>query len=341
MFFFVLTLSAMFLYKIQFRKETKDVLSVDDTLIVNGLFVVLIFLSHSTQYIFLTDSIGDILYHKFSGFCNQWVVTTFLAFSGYGCMIKIRHNQSYLNGFLKNRVLKVLISFDIAVLMYLLLATIMGVKYSASTILLSFVGWTSLGNSNWYIFAILVMYLLLYCMAKVWKEKHVYVALTVTLGTVLYIVLMVVVGQPARFYSTIMCFPIGVWLAIYKEKIVEVFIKRKVVSLIALLVLFVPTCMFRYNDYIMNFNSCVLIFLVVWFLSQFKVQNKALRFLGKHAFSIYILQRIPMIILDYKFNWLIKYNIAAVIIVWIITFIMAIVFDKFLSVIYRKVLKIA
>ncbi|MBQ8306762.1 MAG: hypothetical protein IJX90_11170 [Blautia sp.] len=64
-------------------------LSQRSTTIINGIFVLLIFFSHSTQYLSLSGNLLDSLYRHFQNFHNQWVVTTFLAFSGFGVMLKI------------------------------------------------------------------------------------------------------------------------------------------------------------------------------------------------------------------------------------------------------------
>ncbi len=49
----------------------------------------------------------------------------------------------------------------------------------------------------------------------------------------------------------------------------------------------------------MNISSVMFVFAIVYFNKYFEIQSRILQFMGKHAFSIYILQRIPMTIMQY------------------------------------------
>ena len=71
------------------QRTAEPFLSHHYTTIINGIFVLLIFFSHSTGYLTLSDNMLDSLYRHFQNFHNQWVVTTFLAFSGFGVTLKI------------------------------------------------------------------------------------------------------------------------------------------------------------------------------------------------------------------------------------------------------------
>ena len=164
---FVALLGLITLLGVQKRKKEEPFLSKEMTTTVNGIFVLCIFLTHSSEYISFSG-VADSLYRHFQNFHNQWIVTTFLAFSGYGVMSQIvKYGDVYLAEYPKNRLLKTLFNFDIAVLLYLVMNLILGINYSTTEIIGSFVGITSVGNSNWYIFAILVMYLVSYLSEKI------------------------------------------------------------------------------------------------------------------------------------------------------------------------------
>lgn len=89
--------------------------------------------------------------------------------SGISCFFRLWSNEStskkgkvYLREYPKIRLAKTIFNFNIAVLLYLLMNGILSIKYSVMDIAGSFVGITSVGNSNWYIFTVLVMYVLSY-----------------------------------------------------------------------------------------------------------------------------------------------------------------------------------
>lgn len=218
MILFLLCLLVVSVIGVRFRKDTTDILCPKDTIIINGFFVVLIFLSHSTQYIELSSSMMDQLYRKVQLAHNQWVVTTFLAFSGYGVMYKLRTTKNYLQTYPVNRILKTLLNFDIAVVLYLIVDFFLNETYPLKDIIGSFFGLTSIGNSNWYIFTILLMYIMTYLAAQISKGKIRNVALIISICSIAFIIIGNLTGLPSRFYSTVCCYPLGMWVELYREK---------------------------------------------------------------------------------------------------------------------------
>ena len=171
MFVFVCIIFIILISTIKKRTNDDDILNKIDTVTINGICTLFIFLSHCTQYWPLSDLPLDQLYQHIQNIHNQWVVAPFLAFSGYGVMISILNKERYLETFPYKRIVKTLFNFDVAVLLYCAIEIFIGKRFSASTIILAFLGIKSLGNSNWYIFAILIMYLLSYVVSNITKDK--------------------------------------------------------------------------------------------------------------------------------------------------------------------------
>ena len=138
---------------------------------INGIFVFLIVLSHFSSYIKLTGDLNE-PYAEMKRFLGQLVVTTFLFYSGYGILESIKGKKDKFINSLPKRTLKLLIHFDIAVLLFAILGFVIGKDYPLSRILLSFTGWGSIGNSNWYVFVILVLYMLTFLIYKPFNKKN-------------------------------------------------------------------------------------------------------------------------------------------------------------------------
>ncbi len=326
---FVAILGLITLLGIRKRGE-EPFLSKEMTTAVNGIFAICIFLTHCSEYISFSGP-ADSLYRHFQNFHNQWIVAAFLAFSGYGVMSQmVKYGDAYLAQYPKNRLAKTLFNFDIAVLIYLLVNFVLGIQYSAIEIVGSFVGITSVGNSNWYIFAILVMYLVSYLSACLFRKNSVDQAVGVTVGAVIYIVIMQLFDMPSRFLSTILCYPAGVWLCVYKKQICVLFKKYSVASIGVIAVVLLATYKLRYNDYIMNLSSVFFVFAIAYFNVYFVIKSKILEFAGKHAFSIYILQRIPMIIFEH-YGFMKEHRYVFVILALIITIIISVLFDRLIK----------
>ena len=340
MFFFIIILFLFVVAGLKVRKnwEGVDVLSYKDTTTINGIFVICILISHSTQYFPLTNTIFDRLELCFQNFHNQWVVATFLAFSGYGVMTRILiSGESYLKQYPVNRILKTLIHFDLAIFIYVLVNIVTREKYSILTIFLSLLGVKSIGNSNWYVFVILLMYTFTYIAAIISNYNLKRAAGWVTFLSIIYIIIMNVIRGESRFFSTVMCYPLGIWIAIYKNRIIKYFADNKILSFLILSGILLITYKLRWNDYIMNVSSCVFVMLVIWFNTLFEIRSNVLLFIGKHAFSIYILQRIPMILICKFLPEISNINVIGAGVSFAIIVVIVVIFDKFLRWFDKKV----
>ena len=211
------------LYKSKFIKQgiNEEYISIKTTKIINGIFVIFIFLSHSFQYINYSDSWIDRYGIFVISNIGQLMVTTFLFFSGYGIYESIKNKkEDYIDSIPKKRILNTLIKFDIAVLIFCIVSYILNIRYNIKTILLSFLGLESVGNSNWYIFVILVLYLITYLVFKLLRVKNVIKIGVVTACTLLYMFIMANFKE-TWWYNTALCYPLGMWFSLYKSKIEE------------------------------------------------------------------------------------------------------------------------
>lgn len=324
----------------------ENYLSVNRTNCVKGFFVLLVFLSHARNYLsifpeYRSDPLNRI-YDIFQNYLGQGIVIMFLFYSGYGVMESIKKKGAdYISAFPRKRVLKTLLNFDIAVVMFLIVDIFLGTisKYSVSDVLLSFVGWESIGNSNWYIFAILVLYLITFVAFKLSKNKYSNAAKIVTILTVIYIALLALAGKDAWWFDTVLLYPLGIWYSIGKDNI-ERFIKKKPVNYYLLFILcigvFVISHLLRLNIFLYEISQVALCALIVMVTMKTDIHNKILEFLGRNLFEIYILMRIPMIIL---LHFDVTNTYLFVTISFAVTLLMAALFKRVLSIMDKALLK--
>lgn len=208
--------------------------------------------------------------------------------------------KDYTKGFLRNRVLKTLLHFDLAVLLYVVLNFALGIEHSPKEYVLCWIGWESIGNSNWYIFVILVAYILSYIGFVIPKIKGKLGRLLVITGlTAAAIVLLKVMGKEPWWYNTVICYPLGAAFAMYREPI-EAKMQKTAVWIASFFGIGFVFCVsyllggIFYQLSVMSF-CCIVVLLTM----KFEINNKALIWCGKHLFEIYILQRIPMILLTH------------------------------------------
>ena len=261
----------------------------------------MIFLTHSMQYISGSgytfagiDSITTII----TNYLGQLVVVMFLFYSGYGVASQIdNRGNSYVKQMPRCRVMKTLLNFDIAVCFFIVLDILLSRKFSISQILLSFVAWDSVGNSNWYIFIILLCYIFTYVACSFFRKKHIG-------GGIMCLCMASMVGlsfvKEAHWYDTILCYPAGFMYYTYRQT-VERWIKRyyllAIIVLIAVFVCLHDLYTFTYWGLPQNIIAIIFALMVILVTMKVKIGNKWLEWCGVNLFPLYIYQRIPMIAL--------------------------------------------
>lgn len=280
-------------------KGNAEYLSVENTQAIKGIFIIMVFFSHFNSYIVLSGTL-DGVYNKLFLFIGQAMVAPFLFYSGYGVMESIKRKQNvYIASFPKNRILATLFNFDCAVLLYLVLSIVLGNKITIKQVLLSFIGWEALGNSNWYIFVILFLYLVTYIVFKLLGNKSYYLSVFILGGVVCVVIYLTYRFQikEGYWYDTALCYVFGMGYSLIKtnvEKIMQKHITIWAVSLAGFAGLFF---ILRGRgiawDMVANlmFTAAIIVFSMYVTLN-----NRVLNWCGRHLFELYILQRIPMIV---------------------------------------------
>lgn len=122
--------------------------------------------------------------------------------------------NTYIAKMPRNRILPTLLNFDIAVLCFVIVDLLLDIQINFAQVLLSLTGWDSVGNSNWYIFVILICYIITYLFIN---EKR------LLLGTTMFFVVaatLLLSGKPEWWYNTILSYPAGILFSKNKEKII-------------------------------------------------------------------------------------------------------------------------
>lgn len=293
---FLLLLLAVSCYGMSISSFHKDYMSVRTTTAIKGIFAIIILLSHTKAYISLGTDVPDRLFAFTMRYLGQLMVTAYFFYSGFGILESVKRKEGYIHSFFKKRFLKTLLHFDLAVLLFLIVQSILGNHFESSDYLWCWIGWESIGNSSWFIFVILALYLATYLAFRFFpaKDKWIPTLIVTVLSTCLWVFLRQF-KQDYWWYDTLAAFPAGMWYSIAKEKFPEGYLARK--SLLALVVI-ASFVIWRHFVGIDIYGICAVLFslTIVAFTFWVKLDNPVLQWVGKHCFSIYILQRIPMIV---------------------------------------------
>ncbi len=271
----------------------------DSTDSVKGIFILYVFLCHVTGYIpyeVLSEGCLNYYFLKFTSYTRQLLVVMFLFYSGYGVMEAIkRKGKIYINSIPKKRFLTTLLNFDIAVALFIVLDLLSNVPITLNQSLLAFTGWTSVGNSNWYIFCILFLYIATFLVFKIINYPPLALFCLIIL-TVFYIGI-VQFYRGSWWVDTTMAYPVGVAFSIYKKKFERIFTTYYWQSLSVCVIMFLIFYNLPIRAFYITANlyAVFFAFLIVLLTMRWHMWNPVLHWCGVHLFPLYIYQRLPMI----------------------------------------------
>lgn len=312
-----------------------DYLDKRCTSAVNGIFVILVVFSHYAQYAGF-EGVYDDPYLSLRSHLGQMVVTTFLFYSGYGMMEAIKRTKGAYVKKLPSKFWQLLLRVDVAVFLFLLMNTCLGISFPVKQILLSFLTWESIGNSNWYILIILIEYLLMYAAfgaGRVTSETGRKAGLVIMAAFTLALIFVLrKAGKPDYFYNTVIVLVFGAFWSEYKT-VIEKTVQRSdltyLISLAAVIGVYLLS-FFKKAEYglpVYSLWALAFTSLVILITMKMRIRNKVLEWFGKHIFSIYILQRIPMIILQ-RAGCIESHRYMSLVVVFAVTMPLALIFEK-------------
>lgn len=297
-----------FAASLRYRSSGPDVedLNRQTTMTINGLFLLLVVFSHFMTYIPMPHDLAKLtrIWMLVKG---QLIVTTFLFFSGYGIYVQFeKRGRQYLKTFPKHRLLFLWLKFAVAVTIYLVLGLLAQRPMTLPHVLLSYLGLATIGNSAWYIFIILFLYLLTYLAWELFPTNNRRAIAFIIIGSGVY---MLIAGRllPEYYANTVFCYVAGMLYAHFKTAIEQAvcrnWFRYLVVGLSAFIVFAVSYLVCAKTSGLIRLASyqvagIMFAFCFVWLAMRFKIHNPVLAYIGGSGmFSIYILQRLPMMLL--------------------------------------------
>lgn len=301
--FIILLILILYKMKINIKDGFDDYSGKEQSAIIKGIFIFIVFLSHLRQYATFDEKLLDKPGVFIISFLGQLMVAMFLFYSGFGIYESIKKKgYTYIKNMPKNRILKTFFEFAIAVITFIVCNALLGIKHDVKNTILAFTGWVGIGNSNWYMFAIFCLYIVTFIVFAIFKNKKYFPLILNTILIIIYIILLGFVKE-SYWVNTVLCYAAGMWYSFYLEKINKFFKEHKVgyyILFVLLGIAFIGTRVLikvNYSNLLYNLHAIVFCLLIVLFTMKIKITNKILLWFGNNLFWIYILQRLPMIVL--------------------------------------------
>jgi len=277
----------------------EDYMDPSATRTIQGVFVVLVFIRHFMQYASYDGYMEKIIRYP-NGYLAQLIVVPFLFYTGYGTMASIRHKgRDYVKRIPYDKFLKLLLRFDCCLLLFLSYSIWAGKNYDTGRILLSFTTWRSIGNSNWYVALILVFYIAVYLSFRWIRSPRISVLLVTAL--LLGYMFLIKDVKNGYWYNTLLVLPLGMGFCLVKERVDAWLARRAFAYPVAVCVLSMAVVGLQpfSKAYVWAYLlwGCAFALLMVLATMKLRLRNAFFDFLGSHVFSLYILQRIPMLVM--------------------------------------------
>lgn len=272
-----------------------EFLSAKETKALKGILAVMVLLSHLSGRVklFSTSLLGTM----FSAF-GYLAVSVFFFLSGYGLYTRYRQTGSgYIKGFFGRKILPFYGVWICVIAIYVLRDLLF--KGTVNWIMLaqSFLFGDSVVNFGWYFQAQLVLYVLFWLIFSFVKEKKM---LWIFVATCVYCGVCIFMGLATTWYEAVFCFPMGMMIAEYRDKILSWLQDSKK----WLLYLAIGTCVFLVALFFGNrsvlpqpirilvkvFSSLCFSGMVVMAATRIRVSCVITDFIGKISLEIYVLQ---------------------------------------------------
>ena len=270
---------------------------------IKGLFIGMVFVTHIADYVppeaILSPGWMNAAFRFVRGHFGQLIVVMFLFYSGYGVMTAImQKGRDYVRTMPTRRIFITLLNFDVAVLLFIVVDLVLGVDLSLKRGLLALTGWTSVGNSNWYIFVIVLCYAIAW-LGGVFSRRP----LLPIIGLSLILAVVLSLVKESWWYDTLLAFPFGCFVAVHRKRTLEILRRFYLPALFFIVCSFSLLYLLRIKWRVLpglthNMLSILFCLFVVVLSVKVKVGGTVLHWMGERLFPIYVYQRIPMLILS-------------------------------------------
>ena len=339
---FILLLISLFVYLIP--RTDVDYLSNKSTKSLKGLLALLIIFHHISQKITTGENFSNFEY------MGRYIVALFFFLSGYGLYFQYSNNATYMENFLKKRLVRIFIPFFVFIVIYVIYRATLGEVINVNFFLSFWKDHSNIIYNGWFINSIIVLYVIFY-VSFVGKDSKVAEYKLVFL-TLVYIFWKAYQDHGDWEYVSIMAFLLGVfWMKnrISIDKFIE---KNYFIFLVSFSILMY---VFRhYEDIMRNIgitnkyvyygivgNLCTMVFVVYFLLltNKLNFSNKYLDFLGNISFEIYMIHGLVMHYLGKFFVSSGVNDVLYTIVVLFISIVFAYYIKKLIIIIEKNIMK--
>lgn len=316
---------------VQFSKQA--------TVPLRGLLAIGIVLHHLSLRLVEASPDCHWIWSQFS-FWGAPIVAVFFFLSGYGLMVSlITKGQKYLDGFLKKRLLKIVLPLVLCSIVFEATSiTLWGGQIADFR-----KDWPFLPNC-WFCVTIIIYYIAFYIAALLFKSSPIKVAYSMWLFSFVYVFLFKVMDFRNWWYQMVLSINIGMTLAYYETAIRNVLYKYKRTIVLLLFLLTLLSAYWASCSETDNFPAGMMVLsLVVGLLIYSSLcfrpikSNRILTFFGKHSFEIYLIHgAVISVLFGMAYTYIPRWWHVFTILTFLATFFFAWILRKVMKVVNQR-----
>ena len=286
-------------------------LSITNMNVLKGIACVLVIISHiSIQLggkgvLILTSSVGYL------------AVGIFFFSSGYGLIYSFTNKDNYLNGFIRKRVLKILVPFWFTNVFFLLINVVVYSKHYAHLDVIEYVfGIKLICGHHWFIVFLICFYLLFWLVGIALKKTSYIIAVMAILTLIISVLIGFKIIKYGDFGKNILAFPIGMMVAKYNiviKKIISNASKKiGVISMAIFIVTYAYYTIIKWHigmennllvNYIVDF-ICQTSFIVMMLMlvQKYNVKSRVTLFISGISYEVYLIHQLGLDFAKYVFK---------------------------------------
>ena len=339
---FILLLISLFVYLIP--RTDVDYLSNKSTKSLKGLLALLIIFHHTSQKVTTGENFSNFEY------MGRYIVALFFFLSGYGLYFQYSNNATYMNNFLRKRLVRIFIPFYVFIVIYVIYRATLGEVINVDFFISFWKDHSNIIYNGWFINSIIVLYVIFYVSfvnkdSKIAEYKLVFL-------TLVYIFWKAYQDHGDWEYVSIMAFLLGIFWMENRVSIDKFIEKNYFIFLVSFSILMY---VFRHYEVIMKNigitnkyiyygivgNLCTMIFVVYFLLltNKLNFSNKYLDFLGDISFEIYMIHGLVMHYLGKFFVSSDVNDVLYTIVVLFVSIIFAYYIKKLIIIIEKNIMK--
>ena len=177
-------------------------------------------------------------------------------------------------------------------------------KITLKKYLLSSIFKSSLGNSNWFAFSIIIFYIYSYISFRFIKGRHFFGIIIISIISGIHSKFVYIYFYPKAIYTvdTILCFVTGFYYSHMKTYLDKILLVNDVnyFGVVSMTILIYYKFFSKFSLISRSIKNVLFALLIVFISIKVKFNNAFLKFLNSHSFSIYLLQRLVMSIVKRK-----------------------------------------